>query len=280
MFTIQAKGKLYMFDNPVVMGILNITPDSFFEGSRAINLNAAIEKVGQDIAYGMRILDVGGQSTRPGSERVGAQEELDRIIPYIEVISQHFPELIISVDTYHAKVAEVAFNTGAHIINDISSGRLDPNMISTVAKLQAPYIIMHMQGTPETMQQNPTYKDVTVEVIQELASSIQTCIEAGIKDIIIDPGFGFGKNMEHNYTLLRQLPAFHALNKPILVGVSRKRMIYGLLGSDAKHALNGTTIVNTIALMNGAQLLRVHDVKEACEAVKIFTFYKATKPSN
>lgn len=271
MTAFNCKGKLYEFQEPVVMGILNLTPDSFYKSYLHESFQQITDQVGVWIEEGMQLLDIGGQSSRPGSLRVDAAEEKMRILPVIEHLSTAFSELLMSVDTYHASVAEAAIHAGAHIINDISAGKMDERMIETVAAVKAPYIIMHMQGTPETMQQHPQYEDVTAEVISELAKVIERCTLAGIPDVWVDPGFGFGKNRTHNYTLLKNLRAFQILEKPLLVGVSRKRMIYEVLQTTADKAQNGTTVVHTIALMNGANILRAHDVKEAVEAVRIFT---------
>jgi len=226
------------------------------------------------IVQGASIIDIGGQSTRPGSQRITIDEELNRVIPVITSLHQLFPEMIISIDTYYSEVAAAAIQSGASIVNDISAGNLDSDMIATVARLDVPYIAMHMQGTPETMQENPFYENVTKEVTEFFILKKQQCVNAGIKDVIIDPGFGFGKSMQHNYKLLRDLSVFNILDCPVLAGVSRKGMIYKTLGVSAGEALNGTTVANTMALMNGAKILRVHDVKEAVEAVTIFNAYK------
>lgn len=270
MIRINSKGKLYEFTKPVVMGILNATPDSFFVHSLHEATEQIIEKVHKWRAHGMEIIDVGGQSTRPGSIRISMQEETDRVVPVIEEIHKAFPDILISVDTYQSGVARAAVNAGAHIINDVSGGELDETMIPTVADLKVPYILMHMQGTPETMQQNPTYQNVTEEIIQYLAQKIEYAQRCGVHDIWIDPGFGFGKTTAHNFTILKNLEAFKVLEKPILAGLSRKRMICETLHINPEEALNGTTVLNTMALMHGANILRVHDVKEACETVKLF----------
>ncbi|HRN90851.1 MAG TPA: dihydropteroate synthase [Ferruginibacter sp.] len=269
MITIQSKGRIYSFHEPVVMGIINATPDSFYTGSLHESMDAILEKVSAWCKYGMKVLDIGGQSTRPGSTRIGMQEETDRVTPVIEAIHRAFPDLLLSIDTYQAGVARAAIEAGAHMVNDVSSGEMDQTMIPTVADMRVPYLLMHMQGTPETMQVQPAYTDVTAEVIRWLADKIVVCTEAGIHDIWVDPGFGFGKTTEHNFTLLRQLSAFSVLQKPIVAGLSRKSMICKTLGILPVDALNGTTVLNTIALLHGAQVLRVHDVKEACEAVQL-----------
>lgn len=274
MCTINFKGKIMDLSSPIVMGILNITPDSFFKGYLDHSHEDIIGLARNMIIQGATILDIGGQSTRPGSIRIAAEDEIKRVIPVIETLHKHFPEVILSIDTYYSEVAGIAVQSGASIVNDISAGELDNNMISTVGRLNVPYVAMHMQGTPETMQQNPNYINVVKEVIEYFISKKQECIQAGIKDIILDPGFGFGKNNEHNYKLLRELSSLGILDCPILAGVSRKGMIYKTLGLSPSEALNGTTVANTMALMNGARILRVHDVKEAVEAITIFNAYK------
>jgi dihydropteroate synthase len=229
----------------------------------------------QMITEGADIIDIGGQSTRPGSERITVKEEAERVIPVVETIMQRFPGTVLSVDTYHAAVAEKAVAAGASMINDISSGDMDPDMISTVAALQVPYICMHMQGTPGTMQQHPQYDDVVKEVLDYLIRKVKACTDAGIKDIIVDPGFGFGKNATHNFRLLHDLSLLKITGKPVLAGLSRKSTISRILGVPPEDALNGTTVLNTIALMNGANMLRVHDVKAARETVKLYMAYQS-----
>jgi dihydropteroate synthase len=275
MSTINCKGKLLdLSTTPVVMGIINITDDSFFADSRTKQLDAILDKAAQHLAEGAQILDIGAQSTRPGAVTVGEETEIDRLIPAISALVERFPDVIISVDTFYAKVAEQCISAGAAIINDISAGDMDPDMIAVAAAAKAPYIAMHMQGTPSNMQQQPHYEDVTREVLDYFIQKKAACLQAGIKDIIIDPGFGFGKTLAHNYTLLKNMDAFHILDCPILVGISRKSMIYKLLGNTPAEALNGTTVLNTLSLQAGAQILRVHDVKAAMEAVKIHQFMK------
>lgn len=269
MHTLNCKGKLLVLDKPVVMGIINITPDSFYEGSRKQSIQEIVQVAALMLRDGASILDIGGQSTRPGSGRLNAEQEKQRVLPAIEAIITAYPEAIISIDTYDATVAEKAVQAGATIINDISSGDMDQTMLHTAANLKVPYICMHMQGTPVSMQKNPQYTNVTAQVLDYLARKADTCKQAGINDVIIDPGFGFGKTIEHNFTLLRQLSAFKILNCPLLAGLSRKSTIYKTLGTTAENALNGTTVLNTIALMNGADILRVHDVKAAVEAVML-----------
>jgi dihydropteroate synthase len=274
MNSINCKGKLLSLDEPVVMGIINATPDSFYEGHLKLNTDGITVLAGKMIQDGAAILDIGGLSTRPGSNPVSVQEETDRVLPVIEAIHKIYPEIILSIDTYNSQVARAAVHAGASIINDISGGNLDKDMLSTVAGLQAPYICMHMQGTPATMQQAPVYSHVVKEVLDFFIANIEACNKAGIKDVIIDPGFGFGKTIEHNFQLLKELAVLTITNKPILAGLSRKSTIYKTLGITAANALNGTTVLNTMALLNGASILRVHDVKEASEAVKLFNAYK------
>lgn len=273
MFTLQCKHKLLAFDKPIVMGIINVTPDSFYAGSRKQNMDAVLMQAAKMWEEGAEIIDIGGQSTRPGSERISAEEELKRILPAIEIILQNFPDAILSVDTYQSKVAEASVNAGAAMVNDISAGNMDSNMIVTVGKLKIPYICMHMKGTPENMQQHPAYENITKEVLDFFIKKIDECKQAGIYDIIIDPGFGFGKNILHNFKLLKEMSMLQMLDKPILAGLSRKSTIYKTLGTTAENAVNGTTVLNTLALQNGANILRVHDVKEAKEAITLYQSY-------
>ena len=271
MFTLNCKGRLLVVDKPLVMGIINVTPDSFFEGSRFSEKNKILLQAEKMIGEGADIVDIGGQSTRPGSEPVSEQEELQRVIPAIESVHEKFPGAVISIDTYYAKVAGAALEAGAVIVNDISAGSMDKEMISTVAISRVPFVAMHMKGRPGTMQQNPVYENVTREVLDFFIQKKEECKKAGIHDIIIDPGFGFGKTIRHNFELLKGLSVFKMLDTPILIGLSRKSTIYKTLGISAEEALNGTTVLNTIALMNGATILRVHDVKEAKEAIKLWS---------
>jgi dihydropteroate synthase len=258
----------------LVMGIINATPDSFYEGHLNKGLDEIVLLAEKMIADGADILDIGGQSTRPGSKRITEEEELERVLLIIKAIHKKNPEIIISVDTFYSDVAKAAVDAGASIINDISAGSIDDKMITTVASLKVPYICMHMKGTPDTMQQEPHYNDLIKEVLDFFIKKTDECKQAGITDVIIDPGFGFGKTIQHNFKLLKHLNVFSILEKPILAGVSRKSTIYKTLGVTANDALNGTTVLNTIALMNGVSLLRVHDVKEAKEAIKLFEAYK------
>jgi len=274
MKSINCKGKLLSFDEPVVMGIINATTDSFYQGHLVLNAGEITTMASNMIAEGAAILDIGGMSTRPGSQPVSIAEEMDRVLPIIESIHEAFPDTILSIDTYNSSVARAAVASGASIVNDISGGNADMHMLPTVGELGVPYICMHMQGTPATMQQNPVYNDVVQEVLDFFISKADACNRAGIKDMVIDPGFGFGKTIAHNFKLLKALSVFGMTNKPILAGLSRKSTIYKTLGTSVTEALNGTTVLNTIALMNGASILRVHDVKEAREAVKLFNAYK------
>ena len=269
MFTLNCKGRLLVIDKPVVMGIINVTPDSFYSGSRITATDDILRQAEKMISEGASILDIGGQSSRPGSEDIGMEGELARVVPAIEAIHLHFPQSFISVDTYYATVAAAAVQAGAGIVNDISSGTLDAEMIKTVAALNVPYIAMHMKGTPKTMNQLANYIDVTLEVLDFFIKKIEECRLAGIKDVIVDPGFGFAKTISHNFILLKNLSIFKILEKPLLAGLSRKATIYKTLGISPEEALNGTTVLNTIALQNGANILRVHDVKEAVEIIKL-----------
>jgi dihydropteroate synthase len=273
MYTLNCKGRLITIEEPIVMGIINTTPDSFYTGSRANHLDIILKKADSMISDGADILDIGGQSTRPGSQSVSAAEELDRVLPAVEAIHKRFPEQIISIDTFYASVAEAAVQAGACIVNDVSAGTIDEALFSAVARLKVPYILMHMKGHPQTMQQNPVYSNVTLEVFDFLNFKIAELTKAGIHDIIIDPGFGFGKTIQHNFHLLKELHYFGQLQKPLMVGISRKATVYKTLGITPEEALNGTTVVHTIALLNGATILRVHDVKEAVQAIKMVQAY-------
>lgn len=274
MYSINCRGKILSLAQPVVMGIINATPDSFYEGHLKLSQQQILALAGKMIDDGASILDIGGLSTKPGSSPVSIVEETDRILPVIENIHASYPDMILSVDTYNSTVARAAVLAGASIVNDISGGNLDSNMFDTVGVLKVPYICMHIQGTPATMQQQPFYADVVKEVLDFFINKIEACKKAGITDIIIDPGFGFGKTIEHNFKLLKALSVLSITNRPVLAGLSRKSTIYKTLGSTAARALNGTTVLNTMALLNGAAILRVHDVKEAKEAVLLFNAYK------
>jgi len=269
MFTLNCKGKLLVINEPVVMGIINTTPDSFYAGSRISATDTVLQKAEQMLADGAAIIDLGGQSTRPGSERIAADEERKRVIPFIEAIHEKFPEAIVSIDSFYASVVKEAIAAGASIVNDVSAGSIDKELIYTVAGLNVPYVLMHMQGNPQTMQENPVYNNVVLDVFDFLNRKIKELHSAGINDIIVDAGFGFGKTIAHNFELLNNLDFFQQLSKPILVGLSRKGTIYKTLGITAGEALNGTTVLNTISLLKGASILRVHDVKEAKQAIQL-----------
>lgn len=268
--SINISGKLMPLDPPLIMGILNVTEDSFFDGGQYLTEEAVMDRVGGMLAAGADIIDIGAVSTRPGAQDLPEQEEIDRIRRAVTLVHGRFPEAVISVDTWRASVARAAVPCGAHIINDVSGGTFDPDMISTIGQLQVPYILMHTPEKPDTMQQHTDYKDILAEMIQFFGQQIEKLHEAHVHDIILDPGFGFGKTLEQNYFVLKNMDAFQVFDLPILVGISRKSMIYKLLGTTPDHALNGTTVVNTLALMKGAHILRVHDVKEAVEVRKIY----------
>ncbi|MCZ4245394.1 dihydropteroate synthase [Pedobacter punctiformis] len=267
--SINVKGKLIDLSKPKVMGILNITPDSFYSNSRTISIEEALKKTEQFLNEGATFVDIGGYSSRPGAKDVETEEEISRLVPVIEALVKAFPEIIISVDTFRAKVAEETILAGAHLINDIAAGDMDKLMFETVARLQVPYIMMHMQGTPQTMQQNPVYENILLEVVDYLAKKITELRALKVHDIIIDPGFGFGKTIAHNYELLNQMQELKIFQLPVLVGFSRKGMIHKVLKTTAAESLNGTSVLNTIALQKGAGILRVHDVKEAVECVEL-----------
>lgn len=273
--TLNCGGKLLDLSTPRVMGIINTTPDSFYEPSRSQNIDQALRQAEQMLIDGAAILDIGGMSTRPGATLIDPETEQKRILPLIKSLAERFSEVIISVDTVYATTAQAAVDAGAGIINDVSAGKFDAQLLPTIAQLRVPYVLMHLQGTPDTMQQNPHYPHgVVPTVVQFLADKLAFLRQMGIHDVVIDPGFGFGKTTEHNYRLLKSLSVLQILGQPIMAGVSRKGMIWRTLGIDAKQALNGTTVVHTIALLNGAKLLRVHDVKEAVEAIKLVELYK------
>jgi len=266
---LNCSGRLLDLSSPKVMGILNITDDSFFDGGRYNDERKMHHHTEEMIKAGAHLIDIGGQSTRPGSKRIDAKTEAERIIPALKKLKSDFPETIFSVDTYHSSVAEAAIGEGASIVNDVSGGTMDDKMFGVIARYNVPYILMHMQGTPETMQVSPSYQNVTDEVMNYFAEKISALRSLGVNDIILDPGFGFGKTVEHNYALLNQLQLFRMFELPILAGLSRKSMVGKLLNVSAVDSLNGTTALNTIALMKGVNILRVHDVKEAVEVVKI-----------
>jgi len=267
---LQSKGRLLDLSQPVVMGILNATPDSFYTKDNLSDPSVLLRTAEQMIADGASILDIGGTTTKPGTDISDPDEELRRVLPVITELHSRFPDVWLSVDTYHATVAREAVLAGVSIVNDISSGSLDPQMLPMVAELKVPYIAMHMQGTPLTMQQNPQYNDVLFEVRDYLRQVCDKCTGAGITDVVIDPGFGFGKTVAYNFALLKGLHTFRILGRPILAGLSRKSMICKTLGVNPDKALNGTTALNMVALQQGANILRVHDVREAVQTVRLF----------
>ncbi len=272
--TLNFKGTLFDLSSPKVMGIINITPDSFYDGGGYLNDKDILDKVGKMLESGADIIDLGGYSTRPGAKNISIEQEEKRTIPIVKLILKTFKSTIISIDTFRSEVAKKALDNGALIVNDVSGGDLDSNMYKTVGKFNVPYIMMHMKGSPKYMQNNPKYKNVTVEVIKNLSQKIRKAESFNINDIVIDPGFGFGKTTSHNFKLLNDLSLFKNLNRPVMVGISRKSMIYKTLNFKPENALNGTTSLNTIALLNGANILRVHDVKEAKEVIKLYNYLK------
>ena len=275
---INVNGRLMDLSEPQVMGILNVTPDSFYAGSRMETEKDIINRLQQMTSEGASILDIGAYSSRPDAEHITTKEEMKRLRTGLELVRKHQPEAIISVDTFRADVAKMCVvEYGVAIINDISAGNMDVTMFETIAQLGVPYIIMHMKGTPQDMQMNPHYDHLVKEVFLYFAERVQKLRDLGVKDIIIDPGFGFGKTLEHNYELINHLDEFHIFELPLLVGISRKSMIYKLLGTTPEEALNGTTVLNTFALMKGANILRVHDVKAAKEAVVLVERLKSSQ---
>jgi len=261
-------------NNPIVMGILNVTPDSFYDGGHHENIVNAMQKVEEIVREGAAIVDVGGMSSRPSAEIISVEEELGRVIPIIKEINTQYPDQIISIDTVHGKVAQAAIDAGASMINDISGGSIDPSIIDVALEHDVPYILMHMQGKPSDMQSDPQYDDVVMDILTYLKNKVYELRNRGMKDLIIDPGFGFGKTIAQNFTLLKKMSVFRILDCPILVGLSRKSMLYKSLDITPDQALNSTTAAHMIALQNGAKILRVHDVKEALEAIKIYNFTK------
>lgn len=272
--TLQIKGKLIDISSPRVMGIINLSPDSFYSASRQKNNAKLLSLMEKMLSEGADFIDIGAFSSRPGAQLISKEEELERLIPALQSLVQHFPNANISIDTYRASIAEIAVSEGAVMINDISGGRFDDQMFPTIAKLKVPYILMHMQGDPENMQKHPQYKDVVKEVYRFFTEQINQLREHMIQDLILDIGFGFGKELKHNYQLMKQLSHFHSLGYPLLVGLSRKKMIQKLIDEHADAALNATTAAHMIALINGASILRVHDVKEAKEAISVYNYYQ------
>ena len=274
-FLLKANGKSLSLASPVVMGILNLTPDSFYDGGDLDSSEELVKKASKYVDEGAAILDLGAVSTKPGAAEVSEEEELRRLLPALRLLRNTFPTVFISVDTYRSTVALAAAECGADIINDVSGGLADENMFKIVASTKLPYVLMHMQGTPQTMQQDPQYKNVVKEVGDFLKKQAAKAKKAGIKQLILDPGFGFGKTTEHNYQLLAQLKKLEKLGHPLLVGVSRKSMINKVLKTSPKEALNGTTVLNTLALLNGANILRVHDAREAKQCIELISCYKS-----
>lgn len=268
--TINCKGQLIDLSTPKVMGILNITPNSFYDGGRYKNESELLERVEKMLQEGADFIDVGAYSSKPNAEYVSEEEEIERIIPVVNLLQKHFPQVILSIDTFRAGVAKACIENGAAIINDISAGLLDDKMLETIAQFQVPYIMMHMRGTPQTMQQYTQYDDLIKEILFYFSERIAAARALGINDLIIDPGFGFSKTLEQNFALMQKTELFQILELPLLIGISRKSMIYKTLETTAETALNGTTVLNTIALSKGAKILRVHDVKEAVECVRLF----------
>ncbi len=266
--------KLLTFTKPLVMGIINLTPDSFYDGGRYANLKAVLQDVEEKIRQGADILDLGAASSRPGAAEIPENEEWKRLEPVILEILKNFPKSLISVDTYRAGIASRSVEAGVRMINDISGGNGDKNMLPTMARLQVPYIVMHMKGTPQNMQLNPVYNNVVKDVAVFFEKTIETLKTLGFNKIILDPGFGFGKTTEHNYRLLKNLHVFSKFGYPLMVGLSRKSMINSVLGTNPVTALNGTTVLNSVALMNGASILRVHDVQEAKQAIELISYYQ------
>ncbi|MDI9311466.1 MAG: dihydropteroate synthase [Limnohabitans sp.] len=270
MATINCKGNLVDLSVPKVMGILNVTPDSFYDGGKLTSDSLILNQVEKMLSDGATFIDIGGQSSRPNAQFLTAKEELHRVLPIVELILKHFPDAFLSIDTFHSEVADVCISLGAAMINDISAGTLDEKMFEVIAKHQVPYIMMHMRGTPQTMQQLTNYEDIVKDILFYFSQKIVKARSFGINDLIIDPGFGFAKTVEQNFELLSKLELFQITDLPVLVGVSRKSMIYKTLNCSPLEALNGTTVLNTIALTKGASILRVHDVKEAVECVTLF----------
>ena len=268
--TIRCKGQLIDLATPKVMGILNVTPNSFFDGGKYKNNKEILSQVGKMLNDGATFIDIGAYSSKPSAEFVSEEEELQRIVPIVNLILEHFPEILISIDTFRSEVAQACIENGAAIINDISAGNLDDKMLETIAKYNVPYIMMHMRGTPQTMQTMTNYDNIVKEILFYFSERVAQARSLGINDLIVDPGFGFAKTLEQNYEVLQKLELFEMLELPLLAGFSRKSMIYKTLKSTAAEALNGTTVLNTIALTKGAKILRVHDVKEAMECVTLF----------
>ncbi len=269
MHTLNCKGRLLVINEPIVMGIINVTPDSFYAGSRQSNLDGILACAEKMVREGATLLDIGGQSTRPGSDRLTADAELKRVIPVMEALKKAFPESFLSIDTYHAAVARESVNAGASMVNDISAGNFDETMLATVSSLKVPFVCMHLKGSALTMHQKTSYSDMVQEVLDYFINETEKCRLAGILDVILDPGIGFSKDRQSNFQLIKHLGIFQMLHKPVLLGVSRKSFIYKTLGNEPEDSLNGTTVLHTAGLLNGASILRTHDVKEAMEAIRL-----------
>ena len=275
--SINLNGKLIDFSVPAVMGVINVTPDSFYNGGRLDKKKVLLSVVEKMINEGADIIDIGGVSTRPGVSVVSTKVELERLLPAVVAVRKNFPDIPLSIDTFRSWVAvKVIEETGPVIINDISGGTMDPNMFETLSKINVPYILCHIQGTPQNMQDNPYYDDVVKDISNFFSERVKQLTKLGVTDVIIDPGFGFGKSMQHNYDLLNRLDSFKVFQLPVMVGISRKSMIWKILGISPEEALNGSTVLNTLALMGGADILRVHDVQEASEAITLFEALKST----
>lgn len=276
-WSLKINQRLHFFSEPLIMGILNLSPDSFYDGQKEKSDESLLNHCERMVLEGAHIIDIGACSSRPRAVMPDIKEELQRLLPVIKSIRKNFSDLIISVDTFRTETAEAAVSEGANIINDIGAGNLDAKMFELIARLKVPYIIMHMKGMPENMQTNPHYDDIITEIYTFFSEKIKSLTEIGVSDILIDPGFGFGKTQEHNYCLLRHLSFFAATGRPIVTGLSRKSMIYKALNSDPGQALNGTTVLNTLALIGGSNILRVHDVKEAAETIKLVNLHRESK---
>lgn len=274
LITLECNSKLLDLSTPAIMGILNLTDDSFYDGGQHNSIKKALLQTEKMLDDGAKIIDIGAYSSRPKAKHISHDEEWQRLEKTLQIINKEFTQAILSVDTFRSEIARRSIDNGADIINDISAGNLDPQMFDTVADLNVPYIMMHMQGTPQTMQDNPHYNCIEKEVVNYFLNKVKTLQQKGLSKIIIDPGFGFGKTLEHNYQLLNNLEELHTLELPLLIGVSRKSMVYKVLESDAKNSLNGTTAIHTLCLSKGASILRAHDVKEAVECVKLINFAK------
>jgi dihydropteroate synthase len=275
--SIELGGKLIDFAEPVVMGVINVTPDSFYDGGKLTNEKVLLSAVEKMVKEGVSFLDVGGVSTKPGAKLVSTKTELERLLPAVHAIRKNFPEIPLSIDTFRSWVAvRVIDEIGPIVVNDISGGSLDSKMFETIGKMNVPYVLTHIQGTPQDMQENPYYDDVVKDISTWMSESVKRLTKFGVKDVIIDPGFGFGKDIKHNYDLLNRLDSFKVFQLPVMVGLSRKSMIWKWLGIKPEEALNGTTVLNTMALLGGADILRVHDVKEALEAIELIKALKST----